>query len=99
MTGGHIAVSTYKAEMGCSPLVGARQLLDSTCPVCVLSHLISRVTLFLSGNMICPRGLCSEQVAAPRSGPRLHLQGTASDHSTLEAMTLICHCRVCAGLD
>lgn len=79
--------------------MGARQLLDSTCPVCVLSHLISRVTLFLSGNMIYPRGLCSDQVAASRSGPRLGLWSTASDHITLEAMILICPGRVCAGLD
>lgn len=79
--------------------MSARQLLDSICPVWVLSHLIPRVTLFLLGNMICPRGLCYEQVVAPRPGPRRVCGSTASDHITLEAMRLICPCKVYAELD
>lgn len=43
---GWIAAGTHKAWRGCSPLVGARQLLANTW---VLSPLISRATLFLLG--------------------------------------------------
>lgn len=41
---GWIAAGTHKAWRGCSPLVGARQLLANTR---VLPPLISRATLFL----------------------------------------------------